>query len=130
MIGVIPETAEEALKNWDKGEMVFTVEMGGLGPGYEQAIHLTLFETLRLVLQTDKTIREMTKLPDVIEAAITQVCKKHGDTIGGITGAQAGVVKWLLTRYVNEGWGLTVRRFPQDRRIQVSNFFPHIELSR
>src|SRR5687768_3007466 len=40
----IPETVEDALRQWDAGETVFTVEMGGLGPGYEMAIQGLAFE--------------------------------------------------------------------------------------
>ena len=29
--------AAEQLRRWDAGDSIWTVEMGGLGPGYEQA---------------------------------------------------------------------------------------------
>jgi hypothetical protein len=48
-----PETAAEALARWDDGKTVWTVEMGGLGPGYEQAIHVTAFELIREALALD-----------------------------------------------------------------------------
>lgn len=44
---LIPETAADALARWDEGDTVFTVEMGGFGPGYEQAIQLLVFEMIR-----------------------------------------------------------------------------------
>lgn len=41
------ETAAEALAAWDEGKIVTTVELGGLGPGYEQAIQVCAFEMIR-----------------------------------------------------------------------------------
>ncbi len=37
---MIHETAKDALAAWDRGEIVHSVEMGGIGPGYEQAIQI------------------------------------------------------------------------------------------
>lgn len=42
-----PKTCQEWLDKWDAGESVWSVEMGGLGPGYEQAIQITAVEFLR-----------------------------------------------------------------------------------
>ena len=44
---VDPKTALEALAKWDAGEIVHTVEIGGMGPGYEQCIHISVFEIIR-----------------------------------------------------------------------------------
>ncbi|KKK93920.1 hypothetical protein LCGC14_2688070 [marine sediment metagenome] len=35
-----PKTLDEAIERWDAGRSLFSVEMGGLGPGYEQAIQI------------------------------------------------------------------------------------------
>src|SRR3990167_269657 len=48
-----PATAAEALARWDAGQSVFTVEMGGLGPGYEQVIHIMAFEIIRELLSRE-----------------------------------------------------------------------------
>jgi hypothetical protein len=40
-------TAQEALSRWDAGDIVWTVSMSGMGPGYEQAIHVLVFEIIR-----------------------------------------------------------------------------------
>src|SRR3990172_3354015 len=39
--------AADWLKRWDEGRGVWSIEMGGLGPGYEQCIHITCAEILR-----------------------------------------------------------------------------------
>ena len=43
--------AAEWLKRWDEGRSVWSIEMGGLGPGYEQCIHITAAEILRHLLE-------------------------------------------------------------------------------
>src|SRR5918994_1215735 len=40
-------TAGGTLAAWDAGVFVGSVEMGGIGPGYEQAIHVLVFELIR-----------------------------------------------------------------------------------
>lgn len=42
--------AADWLARWDAGRPVWTIEMGGLGPGYEQAIQVTVAELLRTML--------------------------------------------------------------------------------
>lgn len=44
---VIPETARELVSQWDSGETIWSIEMGGLGPGYEQAIQILAVEITR-----------------------------------------------------------------------------------
>ena len=44
---VNPKTLRELLSQWDRGEAVWSVSMGGLGPGYDQAIQILVMEILR-----------------------------------------------------------------------------------
>jgi hypothetical protein len=39
------------LRRWDEGKTCWSIEMGGLGPGYEQCIHITMAEILRFMLE-------------------------------------------------------------------------------
>src|SRR3990172_708722 len=39
--------AAEWLRRWDADQTVWSIEMGGLGPGYEQCIQITVAEILR-----------------------------------------------------------------------------------
>ena len=68
-----PQTALDALAAWDRGEHVWTVELGGIGPGYEMAIQTLAFELIRahsegrLALPPPETPtdgREMARLSD------------------------------------------------------------------
>ena len=42
-----PATLDEAIERWDSGRLLFSIELGGLGPGYEQAIQITGMELIR-----------------------------------------------------------------------------------
>lgn len=44
-------TAQEWLDRWDAGRSVWSVTMGGLGPGYEQAIQIAAAEVLRRLIE-------------------------------------------------------------------------------
>lgn len=43
--------ATDWLKRWDDGQSVWSISLGGLGPGYEQAIQITVAEILRHLLE-------------------------------------------------------------------------------
>ena len=48
--------AADWLRRWDEGRSVWSVEMGGLGPGYEQCIQITAAEILRWLLAEELEI--------------------------------------------------------------------------
>jgi hypothetical protein len=129
-----PLTAREALKKWDDGRSLFTVEMGGLGPGYEQCIHVAAMETIRLLLDaglegTFSLTREKDQALwkedcDAIDRALRVVNEEHDL---GLSGAQAGAVKTLAYRALRDGWREMVwsaKRQDPDRLIQVSKHWP------
>lgn len=98
-----PETAEEALKRWDAGETVFTVEMGGLGPSYEQCIHVAAFELIRGLLKEghidwEDESDDLNSRADAILRASPR-CNELG-----LSGAQAGQAKNLAFRTMRVGW--------------------------
>jgi hypothetical protein len=116
----IPETAKEALTKWDLGDPVFTVSMGGLGPGYEQCIHIIVFELLREYLDKpllDTNDREACSAWG--DAIINELDKKYG-----FSGAQVGAAKHLAVCFLRDGYRKTVRALPSDRLIQVAKYFP------
>ena len=41
------DTAREQVERWDAGQSIWTLEMGGMGPGYEQAIQVLAIEITR-----------------------------------------------------------------------------------
>jgi len=116
-----PVDAKEALKWWDEGESIFSIEMGGLGPGYEQCIHIVCFELIRALLGK--------KLPDdkdQLNAMFDKVLfanKKVMDL--GLSGAQAAAGKNLAYQYLkSKHWHLVLDKVPSDRQIQVQKTIP------
>jgi hypothetical protein len=101
---VKPTSIEEALAAWDRGDEVETVEMGGMGDGYEMAIQCVAFELLRgvqadeelkrAILETPKGERFPSEVTDKLDALTHAADAKDPDTgrykLGGLSGAQAG----------------------------------------
>lgn len=126
-----PETAVDALAKWDAGESVFTVEMGGLGPGYEQCIHIMAFECIRAMKDVpapgwEKGAPGWDAWWEMADAALraSDVVKKLGPS-----GAQAGAAKSLAGRACSMGWRAMLEDFKAsgsdpDRIIQVSRGWP------
>lgn len=122
--------AADWLKRWDEGRSVWSIEMGGLGPGYEQCIHVTAAEIIRHMLDAkydpalwaDKDV--WTRDRDAI--------KKYGfanETVKalGLSGAQWGAAMNLAANIYRDG-PRKVMNDPRvkDRHIQVSKRFPSI----
>lgn len=133
----IPETCQEALVLWDAGESVFSVEMGGLGPGYEQCIQILAFEFLRVLLAADWKIPD--PFPDdgsEAQAAYRDKWRALSDPVvtaldkqvGGFSGAQVGAAGSLAMATYRRGYR-TALRDPEikDRLIQVSRTWPRAE---
>lgn len=121
---IYPETASEALFRWDSGSPVFTVSMGGLGPGYEQAIQMLVFEIIRDhkddALPSENSQELKAWWSAFGEKAITRTDKQAG----GYTGAMVGAAKNLAYRGIRDGWAKMLKGAPQDRLIQVAKKFP------
>lgn len=119
-----PQTAADALKRWDEGQGVFTIEMGGIGPGYEQAIQILVFEIIRDNLGAT--------LPDENDKDASKAFwDKFGDESIhrtneklGYSGAQVGAAKQVAYRALRQGWEAMLKTVPQDRLIQVSKNLP------
>lgn len=123
---LVPETCREALEKWDAGDSVPTVEMGGLGLSYEQAIQVLAFELIREYLEPPHGITK----PD-------QVLAEWGDhvadrvnaffrdekKVGSMTGAQVCAAKNLASRLLLNGYRKSLEEIPKDRIIQVSQSF-------
>ena len=116
----------EWLDRWDKGETVWSIEMGGLGPGYEQAIQITVAEILRDMLFTKY---DHTKWND--EKACKEVWEEI-DKVGhippvsslGVSGAQWEAAVNVASRLYRFGPIILNDDAIKDRHIQVSKNFP------
>lgn len=133
-----PATCEELLEKWDRGEVVHTIEMGGMGPGYEQALQITAFEMLRYMLTNPIDWEEVEKDKADERPYELRYWKKYRDEMDktlfaegspvkdlGLSGAQYGAASSLASALARRGPG-SVMAEPQvaDRHIMVSNKFP------
>ncbi len=120
--------AKEWLARWDSGKTVWSIEMGGMGPRYEQAIQITTAEILRHCIEADydsvlwyneekaaedsESIRKASFENEVIENL-------------SLSGAMAGVAFQLATKiYMNGPISIMTDEQVKDRHIQVSKNFP------
>lgn len=116
--------SKEWLDRWDAGQTVWTIEMGGLGPGYEQAIHITVAEILRIMNNSDlpEKLGRSQELSDEVEKQLFENQLVKGL---GISGAQFSVAMGLAFAFFFDG-PVVVMEQPEikDRHILVSKNFP------
>lgn len=123
-------TVEELLSAWDRGEPIWSITMGGLGPGYEQAIQILAVEIVRdhigKPLPLKKDAREIWG-----DATIKRVDGRKPDGtygLGGLSGWQEGAAKTLAWFWLKEGPdAIDANPDLQNRRIQVTKFWPSCE---
>jgi hypothetical protein len=125
MIDVIPETVEVALAAWDAGESIFTVEMGGIGPGYEMAIQGLAFELMRVFIAARLPPHgvELTEFQrDQIQKLIDGVVHRfNSEPWGGFSGAQVYAATNIAAAVVRRGYRTALRDdVVKDRLIQVN----------
>lgn len=101
------KTCAEAVARWDADQLVWSVTMGGLGPGYEQAIQICVFEMLR-----HPAAKTLHPILDELDKALR------------LSGAQANAALQLASAMLRDGYQETLGQFAHDRLIQVSRSFP------
>lgn len=127
-------TTEEMLAAWDAGGAVWSVEMGGIGPGYEQCIQVLAVELVRALLPMRDVMKGVDWGGDKkgAERCYKQVDKEIAEPVVsrldktlGFSGAQVGAAKNLAWNIVRNGWGAAVSDpVVKDRLIKVSKEFP------
>jgi hypothetical protein len=127
------ESAAQWLYRWDSGVIVWSIEMGGLGPAYEQCIQIVAAEILRDLLEhKPDPVRWDKENPDRdanwkedLETLDKRVTASPTVDRLGITGAQWGAALSLATGLYMRG---PVECFSDpkmaDRLIQVKRTFP------
>lgn len=117
------ETVADVVAAWDRGETVWSVEMGGLGPGYEQCIQVLMIELLRDL--DGKTLPE-TEDKEAWRSLGDSVVDQLNETLH-FSGAQVGVAKSVAFRILRIGYVLAldeIKRRDPSRLIQISNVWP------
>ena len=123
--------AADWLARWDAGRSVWSIEMGGMGPGYEQCIHITAAEILRHLLaeKYDALAWDADKANWERDRDVIQKYGFANETINalGLSGAQWGAAMQLATKLYMEG-PRKIMADPaiKDRHIQVSKRFPGV----
>ncbi len=116
------------LERWDAGHSVWSIEMGGLGPGYEQCIQITAAEILRHMIaegydwrqwenkDTWRRVRDKIEEYGFANETIKQL---------GLSGAQWGGACNLAACIFRMGpRGVMNDERVKDRKIQVQRTFP------
>lgn len=122
--------AADWLARWDAGKGVWSIEMGGLGPGYEQCIQIVAAEVLRYLIANKvdcETQYEGDAWKDLSEKINKSLWANPQIEALGLSGAQAGAAKSLATKLYKDGpRGVMNTLEIKDRHIQVSKNFPSI----
>ena len=118
--------AREQLRRWDAGDLIWTIELGRLGPGYEQAIQVLAIEIVRD--EIDKPLPVKGSLQEWGNATVTRIDYQLPDgtwSCGGYSGAQVGAAKQLAYHWLRDGVAVTLEGVPSDRHILCSKAWPH-----
>ncbi len=120
-----PKTLDEAIERWDDGRSLFSISLGGLGPGYEQAIQITGIELIRefkgksaVDWEDEETLKQLNKDVD----SFGHKCKIIKNL--RLSGAQFGAARNMAFVFIRNGWEKGLAMAPKDRHIQISKNFP------
>lgn len=126
MAQVRPNSVDEALEAWDRGDEVETVEMGGLGEGYEMAIQCVAFELMRelrdnpVLSQINAKVGDNESFPPEFSRMLDDIAgeldEKRPDgtyRMGGLSGAQVGAAKSMAVNFTRHGWENARRKVPE-----------------
>lgn len=122
------ETIEDLLAAWDSGDTIWSLELGGLGPGYEQAIQIAAIEIARKLKEykpTENAEQDECSVKKIRDEVIHQIDKE----CGGFSGAQVGAASWLAWQWCHNGGPRKLQerakeQGKQDQCILVNKAFP------
>lgn len=120
--------AQEWLSRWHRGDTVWTVVLGGLGPSYDQCINIAVAEVVRALLVMKPTLvaDRMSKDDEArLEKALTEGLKGIG-----LSGAQYGAARGFGFQLYAQGPMKAIQLYPEDRHTMASKRWPILNLSR
>ena len=118
---------------WDSGGSIWTIELGGIGPGYEQAIQICVVEICRAAIkETPRRMGETEKDYKVrFDAIRDKVVHEIDGMCGGFSGTQVGAASSLAYWFIIDGPEKVFATFKKEhpdqydeRHIQVSKYWP------
>jgi len=121
----------ELLEKWDNGETIWTLEMGGMGPGYEQCIQIMAVEFTRAAIDLPLEGPDEEKNKTFSESCDLAL-KPINEQLGGVSGAQWGAAKWLAYKWLHvvgpAGLQAEAKQHDDaDRCILADKGFPHLK---
>lgn len=121
--------AADYVRRWDEQGRVWSIEMGGFGPGYEQALQIAMIEVLRHLVATKP---DSSLWGESREAWRSQIDNMHEPLTPvleplGLSGAQWGAACSLAAQIYARGPIEVLKLADSDRRIQVSRHFPTLD---
>lgn len=117
------EECKDILAKWENGEVVNTVQMGGLGEGYEQCIQIMAFVLLRRMV--DESL-DVTELDEVDGAWMKWRDQALEGTVRNLqpSGAQISAALYLAAAFYRRGVLAVIAEADGTRHIQVQNDAP------
>lgn len=119
-------SAAQAVEKWDSGANLWSIEMGGLGPSYEQSLQVATIEICR----------HAPNLKFVDLETFRDACKDVSFNGLGLSGGQFAAAVGLAFEFFTRGWAQTLRhalnelKLPDERFIQISKFWPKLHSER
>jgi len=129
-------TCNEMIALWDNDEIIRSIEMGGLGPGYEQMIQVVMVEIVRFLIdnqviqgpdpaaliwwQCDNNFDDIDAKVDTHLMALNRQCD------WGLSGAQVEAAKSIAYKFFAQGYEQAYSTVPEDRRLMVSTAWPKL----
>lgn len=122
-------TVDQLLAAWDAGQTIWSIELGGLGPGYEQAIQVAAVEFARACKDLQGIKLDDKDSTERFRACCDSRLHEIDGDIGGMSGAQVGASQWLAFQWCFNGGPEALQKRCKDkgdgeRCIQVSRHWP------
>ena len=114
-------TIEEVIEAWKKGDTIWTAELGGMGPGYEQAIQILLFEICCDMYGKPLPEKDLTGWGE-------ETVKRLDGACYGFSGAQVRAAKITAYQFLKYGYKEMMDKLPEDRKIMVSRECPSLPI--
>jgi len=119
------KTWQEVAKDWNDGKNVWSGEMGGIGPGYEQCIQTLIFEILTDWDESQPVVvKDGAEYSPQFKEYADEISYKCSARLGGMTGAQVGAAQSLAGQFIYFGYQNMMEKLPDDRLIQVDKNWP------
>lgn len=124
---VFDQQWQQVAKDWIQKRNVWSVELGGLGPGYEQAIQCLLFEGMALWPKGKLVPKPKgDEIPQEVEDHFAYV---HKDLKLHLSGAQFYAARDTAYSFMTRGYAKvmnSIQSTDKDRLIQVNREFPRL----